>query len=64
MKLTETQKKRLKNLRAFMAKEKKYVPRGQGDGMNQGLRIDHIGRDIKKTKVDPEFRSQYLWNCI
>ena len=56
-KYTSEQKRQLKELRKQMANERKYIPRGQGDGINSHLAMSGLAYDIKRVKEDPEYVS-------
>ena len=41
-KLTDSQRNQIKAVRKEIARERRYIPRGQGDGFNQDLKISNL----------------------
>jgi len=50
MKLTDTQRYQIKLIKKAIRQELKYVPRGQGDGVNQHLKIRELNWFITEIK--------------
>lgn len=60
-KLDSEQKRQIKELKKKIRQENKYVPRGQGDGINRHLTIQALCREIDRVKSDPSYKSNRLW---
>lgn len=61
VKLTGSQKSQIRELKNRIRREKKYVPRGQGDGINQHLKLSSLSREIDRVKNDSTYFSNQIW---
>jgi hypothetical protein len=59
-KLTGEQKRQIKEIKKLIVAELKYKPRGQGDSINQHLKITNLGREIEAIKANPDFCSRRI----
>lgn len=57
-KLSDTQRAQIKAVKKEIAREKRYVPRGQGDGINQHLKFRHLSWIIDQIKADKDMTSE------
>lgn len=64
MKYTQTQKDQLKALRAVIRKENKYKPRGQGDSINQHLKMRNLGWLVDQIKKGEDVTHDLRMNGI
>jgi len=60
VKLTGEQKRQISELKKIIRREKKRTPLGQGDSVNQHLRLTDLSREITKVKSDPNYISQRI----
>ena len=58
MKLTDTQRSQIKAVKKKIAREKRYVPCGQGDGFNQDLKLRHLNWIINEIKAGKDMTNK------
>jgi len=58
MKLTDTQRAQIKAVKKEIAREKRYVPRGQGDSINQHLKFRHLSWIIDQIKAGEDMTNE------
>ena len=61
IKLTGEQKRQIKELKNKIRQENKYSPQGQGDSINQHLKILNLDREIDRVKADSTYISTVIW---